>query len=295
MTIRNCFGILIALAIALPNLPLATLAIAQTCEPQFLGAFGGQTRDVTSWSGYVYTAQDRGGVNVLDASDPEHPRLVVTLPSGGKGTSYTYIQARDGMLYALSYWGEMSVWDLAEPERPVLLARTATPAEEITDFEVRQGVMFLATRHKALHIVDVRDPNSPIDRGEISDVGWGTAIAFPEPGHTLIGVRLSMSGEPVYRVLSIDHRDPANMRVLDTLEMPGAVISMATRDGNAFASCQEGGLVAIDIRSLADLRVLGTLQDSDRPFVPVGIELRSDAIIACTLDGYVDIVEYSDP
>lgn len=295
MTARTCFGLWLAFVVAVAEWPLATTAIAQSCEPQFLGAFGGQTRDVTSWNGYVYAAQDRGGVNVLDASDPENPKLVATLPSGGRWTSISYIQARDEMLYALSYWGEMSVWNLAEPERPVLVARTVIPGEEITDFEVRQGVLFLATRHKSLHIIDVRDPSNPIDRGAISDIGWGGAIAFPEPGRTLVGVRASLSGDPVYRVHSIDHSDPTNMRVIDTLEMPDAIISIATREGKAFVSCGEGGLVAIDIRNLTDLRVLGTLQDSGRPFVPAGIELRSDAIIACTLDGYVDVVECSRP
>ncbi len=120
----------------------------------------------------------RGGLSILDASDPARPRIAYRIPdlaalaiemgwqesAGGEHGIYARRMAFDGpWLHLATDAGLMSL-DLSDPDQPRPRSRYAPGGIAVLDFALRSPMLY-ANTVAGQRVIDVSDPGQPKDRG----------------------------------------------------------------------------------------------------------------------------------
>jgi hypothetical protein len=160
------------------------------------------------WSNGDMVMQDGPGhLQVVDALDPEHPRVVGTLS--------------------------------IEEEPPPDLAEDWAWQGGASDMAVGQGVAYIAAEKAGLWAVDLTEPTAP---RKIGVLDYGTervrrvALAWPT-AFAAVGKR----------IVAVDVRHPEAMRQVAAIDVPAEVAALTTHRGIVWASAGEAGLIGLEL------------------------------------------------
>jgi len=122
----------------------------------------GQVKDLRWVGSFVYVADYGSGLQVLDVSDPQLPRIVAALPLSGTAWG---IDVDRGKAYLALDRG-LYVVDVADPLHPVEQGHLGFPDGWALDVKVTGHLAYVAAQWGGLKVVDVSDPLLPGKLGE---------------------------------------------------------------------------------------------------------------------------------
>lgn len=172
----------------------------------------GYAWDVWAHGGYAYIADMNEGLTIVDVSTPSSPCHVATVTWASRYQNAEIVRGEGDVVYVAAADRGLIAIDVSDPAHPVVASRYRPfhlgAAEGLA---VRDGMVYVAmgsslewkaqgetvweifTRENGLHIVDARDPYSPLLAGKCSFLGWveGVHVAgsFAYVANAFNGVR----------------------------------------------------------------------------------------------------------
>lgn len=196
-------------------------------------------------------AERQAGLAMVDVSNPREPRDLGAFVQGSEGSLVDDAAIDSDLLVTASFWGGLSVYDIAIPTQPRLLGSLWAPAGPdgpeagVTHVSLHEG-RALVLVWNVLHAVDLREPSLPREiarfpaLGKIGAFGSkdGRGLAFHDGGRIAL---LDVSEPTVVREL-------ADLTVVD--ELPSD-LAIAFRDGRASWITTAGTLRLMDLTTTA--------------------------------------------
>jgi hypothetical protein len=210
--------------------------------PKFMGQSGvmpGVVRSVIASGNYVYVADGKGYLRVIDVSDPTQPTEVASL------VEYSYAQglALDGTtLYIADNAFGMRVVDVSDPLNPRKIGEVKIPgAASSVDIDGSRAFLAGSFDENNLVVIDISNPAQPVKTASIvvpEAEGWVYAVKVRD-NYAYVAV-----GSPGLIVVDIsDPAQPIKAGAFHTIWADGLVI-----DGNTLYLADETeGLYALDI------------------------------------------------
>ncbi len=176
-------------------------------HPRAVGRYTmyGDPRDVAV-SGETVFVLDRGGVEVLDISDPSQPVRAAYLETGSRGATL----ALDGHFLIVGgpdwyQWGDPFgawIYDVSPPWLPTEIGYVETPAP-VVGLAAGGGLALAAAGRAGLRVVDISAPTQPVELAELAArdaILWAEAegdLALVGSGNQMTVVDVSDAGHPV--------------------------------------------------------------------------------------------------
>ncbi|HVE74862.1 MAG TPA: hypothetical protein VNA30_07245 [Mycobacteriales bacterium] len=272
--------------------------VRNPAKPRPLGLVGGlpsaHTISVHPDRRHIYvspggTANGAGKSTIIDTLDPMKPKAVGTLtpnPLGCHDTSFSTAKGRTLAICAGA--GEVQIWDVKDPLKPVTIAHIANPLIQFPHYAMASpdgdvliindeafaahGCVAGASPHGALSFYDIKDPTKPIPLGRFaprrgaSPAGdesrgtpsWCTSHQFNlVPGTRRLVLAWFTGGTSV-----IDYSDPL---------LPVEFAHYRPDDANTYSAHYFGGRVYANdkIRGLETLEVEGITSKAKPAFSPI--------------------------
>jgi hypothetical protein len=149
---------------------LRTFDVHTPTAPQQVGGYtvAGGGYAVTVAGGCAYFDGRRGGLNIIDITDPAEPVRTAFRPEGG------FVRVVGNIGYSASGYGGLEIFDLSDPTNPVLLG-VFDDMQYVGDVAVAGSYAYLADWTGVI-VVDVSDPSAPVQVGMCSDMGIASGI-----------------------------------------------------------------------------------------------------------------------
>jgi len=245
-----------------------------------ISALGGRCTHVAG-RGNLLVVGDKGGLNIIDVTDPKAASLVGYLPLHG---TVNGIAVEPPLAYVAAGSAGVIVVDLSTPAQPSIAGTyvTTKPAHAVY---VKNHKIFVAAEQPTLLVLDVSNPATPQFLGEYSDLGAGDATAIDCSGNVAaisatnrtVFVNITEPASPQFlsRISNVGYSmsyqdgtvvvgssdsliafslaDPHNPVLLgpyniDTSVVNGTITSLAIFQGVAYVSFSNQGLAGVDLR-----------------------------------------------
>ena len=339
--------------------------VSTPAEPIELARFDIGDRGGMSLAGeYLFVAARWNGCKVIDVSTPTSPVEVAVIndiygydvaTEGERayvstGDSLLILDistpsdpAKLGSVYAnpgsviqtadiegpLAYIGErnwLRIVDVTDPSAPVSHVRFQNTAGFIHDIQLNGNVVYTASAHNGVNVIDVSDVEFPEEIGSYDAAGYSHGIfvrddmawvangydglrAFDisDPGSPIqVGYFNNM--EPVNKVilareyaflangsngmLILDIRDLTDLKEVSQISGSHGVYDIEIRDNLAFLARDRDGLRIIDIADPANPVEIGFYETEDRAF---NLDVSGDYAYIADWSGGLRIIDISDP
>jgi hypothetical protein len=223
-------------------------------QPKRLGHLKGLSPLSLAASGPVlFAACGTAGIKVLDVSDPRAPRVIATL---NESIDYRRLHYRAPHLFAADSGLQFLVYDATVPDALKRLG-SLTTAKPVQQIEVSGNVAYLAAGLAGLRIVDVADPQHPVEIGHSlqhdGEDAVGVALSGP---FALVADRTYDVGRDYFRgrLRMVDVSDPRRPVQLDSVY--GNLVGVAAEAGKAYAGVFDPNVVSqIDVVDVASKRI----------------------------------------
>ncbi len=227
---------------------------------------------------------------LLDSSDPARPRFLGAVQHGDP---QGLVLAKDDILMAVSYDGQMDIFDFTPPESlaplAVVLFESGVEVNSLHDFPL-SGDVLLAGSSEGLVTIDVSDPLNP-------RVAHVLALEGGLGGLALKGSHVYGAGG--FRGLYVlDCADPLDPTIVS--QIPFARTARVFVDGSVLAvdhyALDEGGITFLDITDSASPEIRGTYSFANGEWwEPVWFILNDGHAYWSTIyGGALGVVDYSD-
>ncbi len=282
-------------------------------------------RDVALSGQYAYVANAQAGVQVVDLSDPGHPEIIYTVPTGAASGiaiagPYAYVANlgsvevidisvpqsahvvgtvpvpdwawdvayADGYAYIADYVGGFQVVDVREPSAPQLVS--GIDSLQVASVAVSGSVVYAADLQRGLVVIDVTVPSDPKVVGQI-------AVPMEARGVAVSGNRVYI-GDSGLQI--IDVSDPAAPRLLGRVDYGDwyGVGAVAVSGRYAYLACAGYGIRVIDVDNPDAPRESGSIRAADEA-VNIAVEGDFAAVVSSQhyADGYngLYVIDVSNP
>jgi len=268
---------------SISNGDLHLLNVKDPANPSFLAALDtpGEALSSVFRGSTILVSDSSSGITVIDASNPSGPLMVDRWHPGIQAT----VVAREGNLAIFAEPGKLHVLDLSNPLLPVS-AGVFDRSEAVEDVVVEGSLAFVADRDFGLRIIDLEDPNRPVQIGVYAvDMAMAVAVSGPicalTDSQDLVVLDVSKPSRPVL-LGRID------------LGMTGRDIEIA--DDTAFLACHEDGIVAVDLSDPNSPDPIGWFSvDQIGVGYAAGIEVTGDVAYVAFRLGGLRVLDISDP
>jgi hypothetical protein len=193
-----------------------------------------QSRRVTGHESYAYLANGRGGLHIVDVSNPQEPRQAGVFDPHGvavalaKHGQFVYVAASDSGL---------AVFDVTDPTVPRLV--TMVPVSGVTtDIAIAAPYAYVGTQEEILYILDLTAPLQPRRLGEVEVEGRIVDIAV---GAGVVYLACLDRGVAIVEV-----HTPQQPRLLRYWPTAVAATAVAVHGPQAYVVA--GGLDVLDVR-----------------------------------------------
>jgi len=214
---------------------------------------------------------------VFDVADPEHLRLVATMP-----VIVYSIVISGPLMYIAGYYGGLVILDISNPENPQWAGYWITD-ERTTGVAVPVGDYAYLSDYTALRTVDVRDPAAPVETSGI-ETGhfWGFILA-EGPLAYVTGYHGS--------VAILDFSDPVNPRELDRFTVRHHALGLA-KEGDILYVADVWGVEILDVSDPTAIRELGY---ADTPYSAWDVAVRDGMLYVASDNQGLQIINAVDP
>jgi hypothetical protein len=220
-------------------------------------------------------ADDQGGLQIIDVSDPANPAIV--------GEETTINQAFDVFVsgsVAYLVGSSFYIIDVSDPANPSLMANLGTGSMGVTVLGDRA---YLAGSGKGLKVVDVSDPYNPSLLGIVNTPGSARDVE-------VIGMTAYVADEGGGLQI-IDVSDPAVQTVISQLDIP-TTYEVVVRDSLVYAGTYRG-LRIVDVREPENPYITGEIDDL--LFSLQGIDLVGNRAYATSGEYGIKVIDVSEP
>jgi len=161
-------------------------------------------------------------VDIVDVTNPSTPKLVVSI---ARAAHTVTVESRGDKTYAYlgAYDGTAPVYDVTDPEHPVVLGSYQAPGAYVHDMSVEAGIAYINAWDAGFLVVDFTTPSTPVLLGS-----WSRTIAANSHSNwttTVAGRHIALHGDEGYGAhLDVVDVDPSS----ETFMAPLA--SYKTRD-----------------------------------------------------------------
>jgi hypothetical protein len=268
------------------GLRIEVLDITDRTKPYAIGAtsiLDGFVTDVQMVSDRLFVTLDKGGLSVIDISDPTQPDEIGYTDLPGYSEN---IDISEHYAYIASGGAGLRVVDISDPEHPeeVGFAYTDGYAHDVI---VRDETAFMAGTGSGLRIVDVSDPENPHEMSGYDTPGFARSLTVRDNTVFMTDGKNGLS--------VIDVSDEEQPEEIVNYELPGFALHVVSDGMTAYVTTSLG-LFALDITDPASILSLGAFQESGMQAVDVTIS-QNTAFIA---DGFqrlrlIDMTDLSAP
>lgn len=268
----------------------AGLQIVNISNPQALVNVGeldtpGWANGVAVADGYAYVADSGEGLRIVNVSNPASPVEVASVPSilntfdVAVSGSYAYVTESNNGLY---------VYDVSDPTSPTLVGYLGSwsgdPVGDMRDITVVGDYAYITEYDKGLRVVDISDPAHP---ATVDAMGIAVGAYY----------KLAVAGNYVYlgnqmELGILDVSNPADIKLIGSLEMPGESCAVAARGSTAYVATWTTGLYMVDVADPANPVLIGAYQETAD-----AIDLAVSGNHALVAEWYrgLHLVDFSNP
>ncbi len=267
---------------------LRSIDVSDAAHPVGLGS-----TPVSNWpygiritASYAFTAGFKGGLAVIDISNPSAPTQVAAVPGTPIGWDldvvgqYAYLPRSNGL----------SIIDITNPSNPLVVGSWSGTNGSYLNVAVAEGYAYVSGSYGDLEVVDVHDPTHPTSAATSPSLG-GYDVAH------VTNKLYSADGQSSFRIVDISNPTaPSEIGLLPALLAPEAI---AIQDGQMFVG-ESGRQTTIDIHDAFAPAWIGTFENyywTVSALVPRGPTLfvgRSASIFDGG-DGGISIFDVSQP
>ena len=159
-----------------------------TIFPTFIG-------DVSN--GYLYACnRDGQACYIFDVDPPETPELVYTMnPSGGVFD----LAVKDDYLCSANWINGLGIYDISDPESPVLITNVAMPFLRTRYVEILGSDAYVWDEEGGMSIVDLTDPLTATADEWIVPMGYASSLCFENDRayfFDLVGIAIVDNADP---------------------------------------------------------------------------------------------------
>jgi hypothetical protein len=248
------WGLIVVLG-ALLLLPMPARGLVfPAVSPDIIAQRGtGKYRSVALADSFACCAAGEAGIDIIDISDPGHPRPLANLDTPGQCWGVWLEKSR---LYFTDNTMGLGVADLSDPANPVLVARCPILNGNARCLQVRNNLAYV-TASRGLRIVDVSRPWAPVEVG-----------SCPLPVYVY---QLEVDGNYAYLaafdagLVIVDISDPAHPVPVGRFETDDRIrtVGVGYADGVACLALGKDGLLFLDVsrpeapRTLSEVTGIG--------------------------------------
>jgi hypothetical protein len=221
---------------------LAIFDVADPTLPTLIAslALSGIGDEVAVSDNRVYATVSKGGLQVVEVSDPSHP---IILGSSVPFDPATDIGVAGSVVYASG--ANLNIVDVSQPSSPDLLSSYPLSGDGIA---VAGHHAFVAGVN--LWAVDVANPAEPVVAGSAPG-GYGVAVAAE---YAYVNA-LWFEGIGILRI--IDVANPSSPAAIGALDTPGLARDVVIDDEIAWIADSDAGLLAVDIAKPSHPQIIG--------------------------------------
>ncbi|UCH34875.1 MAG: hypothetical protein JSV65_00530 [Armatimonadota bacterium] len=256
----------------------------------------GTAFDVAVSGTHAYVADDIGGLQVIDVSDPTRPRLCASLVArngphpraialNGKQLYLTgesglwvvdisdparpVVKSRwqsdhyplgvgvdDACAYIADAWGGLRVLAMSDPLRPVAVGRCETP-DWAMQVEVRGRYAYVAAKASGLRVIDIADPARPVEVGACITRGHAMGVALSGHFSFVAGYDGGLS--------VVDVSQPDKPQEIAHCGDAGRAVGLAVSGPFLYVADHRGAIHLYDISNPAQAREVGRLSAPGQP------------------------------
>lgn len=220
------FSDLLLLDVSNPAAPVGVARIAT----------GSIVLDVRVDGHFAYTASTTAGLQIVDISNPESPRLAGNFKSN-TGSHATGIRVVGTLAYLTYSSGGLQIVDVSDAEHPVGVGSLVT--SDALDVDVAGQFAYVANGDGGLVIIDIGDPRKPVRIGTFNTPGKAQGVQAVPP---LVFVADEASGLRI-----IDATDPARPASAGVFNTAGMASSVSVVGQVAFVADGGNGCEVIDV------------------------------------------------
>jgi hypothetical protein len=224
-----------------------TVTVTASGNPIEMGWFDtpGNANDLAVAEGLAYIADQSGGLQIIDVTNPQMPFRRGSLATRGGASG---VALSGNYAFVANGTNGLRVIDVSDPARPIEVAFWDTPGFA-QDVEVHGVYAYVADREGGVSIVDIADPRNPFGVGMLPvgdqaldvDVS-GTWLFVAAYGRGLVVADISDPAQPVEAVV---------------FRLPHFLYGVVVRDGLAYSAAGDSGLQILDVTTPTAPRFLG--------------------------------------
>lgn len=207
---------------------------------------------------YIYVAEERDGIGVVDVSDPRHPQKVAQLELPGRAKRMVL---SDQVLIVAALKGGVHIVDLSVPDRPQLI-ETISDLGSVGNIATDGKFLYVSSALKGVHIYELIDGKHPV---------FISAVVKPWPLSKFTrsmdvelrnGLLYVASGKDGLQIIEV--HDPYRPLVVGTLPLPGFGFGLYVEGDSAFVIIPQSGIYQVDITDPKHPRNLGCVVSTKR-------------------------------
>jgi hypothetical protein len=205
---------------------LHIIDVTDAAHPTELGVFArpmpsGAANDIklVEANGKRYALIGDVPVDVVDVTDPAHPKLAVQIPEEAHTLA---VETRDGKTYAYfgNYNATTPIYDVTDPTHPMKLGSFHAEGSLVHDLSLEHGVAYLNAWDGGFYVVDYTNPTAPTQVGRWAKT---TADSSHSSWPMRVGNRhIALHGDENYNahldVVDVDPASPTFMQPIGSYE-----------------------------------------------------------------------------
>gem|GEM_PF-2049377 len=210
----------------------------------------GMPEKTTVKGNHLYVADQNGGLQILDVTDPKNPSRIGGVNFGCKATSVA-VNDDESKAYVTDVCMGLFTVDISDKNNPSVIEDSVTPMPnqaEARDVKIRGDYAYVAARKEGLQIFDISNPSNVVPVG-----------SYDTPGKALA---LDIDGDYAYiadeneTLQIINIHDPANPSLAGSYQS-GYAHDVKVVDSKAYIANYTFGLQIVDVSDPANPKLLG--------------------------------------
>lgn len=211
------------------------------------------TQDVFKKENLLYIAQGEGGLEIVDASDPENLQMVSITTENVRAYS-SRVDMYDSVVYLAAGSYGVTVVDAANPLEPYVTVSNSSlkPAKNLFVFG---ELLFTAVSEQGVKIADISYPTHPDNRGEIETAGFAYGLTITSDSNYMM-VACGEMGLYIHDISDFENVSPQ----IAWCNTPGKAenVVILEEESIAFMACGTAGLQIIDYSDTLNVHIVGS-------------------------------------
>lgn len=174
--------------------------------------------DITISGSYIYCANGRSGLQVIDLTSPLNPQLAGNVNTPGYASG---VDVSGSFAYIADGYTGLYVIDISDPVNPQISDSLDTP-DHYLNVSVLGDFAYITTLGSGLEVIGIDPGNLPEFEAAIPVSDWGYAVAYSNG--------LIYTSEDGYKLKIFDYTDPDNPAELSSTENWNGIRAVEVQD-----------------------------------------------------------------